>query len=158
MKNIYILKTKDREVNYDYFLDSDKGIMIDLSKCINNNLKLSDVRYLCDNVTSLNKKNDFYYINDCKYLEIGEVNKFIDCVFNELSSGILKEREYLCLEHHGKYSDRYKSYKKLLDEIDLKNYKIFGIPVEQYIKGNWNECDENSFITNIMIPIKKIKV
>ena len=153
--DICIEKIQDIKVGIEFIFDCDKGILIDLSKCINNeNLTISKVRYLCDNVTTMKEKNNDYYIDNLKYLDKYTTEKYQDEIFAELGRGLIKGRTYLCLEHQGKYIDRKKTYKKLLEYIKSNNYKISGIPVEQYIVGSWNEIDEEKFITNIMIPIE----
>lgn len=152
--NTYILEYSDRSVGINYFLDYSKGVIVDLSKCIESEkFMLSEAKYLCDNITSLKEKDNNYYIGRSKYLTKSETRKFLDESFDELGKGLLKNRTYLCLAHHGKYKNRIKTYKELLETIKLNNYKIVGIPIEQYIVGSWNQEDENKYVTNIMIPI-----
>lgn len=131
-----IYKTKlNMSDKYKYYLDSDKCVIADLSKCMEDkNMMLSEVKKLCDNVTSLN---------------LDEIKKY---ALESLDN--IDNKNYLCLKHIGKYIDRYKTYDKLLDEIKSKDYIICGLPIEQYIKGSWNELDENKYETNIMIPIE----
>ncbi|MCH5167738.1 MAG: hypothetical protein J1F35_07640 [Erysipelotrichales bacterium] len=151
---IYLYKAPKIKVGINYFLDCNKGVMVDFSECINcEKLMLSEVRYLCDNVTSLKLKDNYYYIGNYKYLSKSDVEKYLDETFDELSKGVLNYKTYLCLEHHGKYSDRKKAYKEILEMINYNHIKIAGIPIEQYIFGSWNQEDENKYITNIMIPI-----
>ena len=152
---IYILNEPDKEVGINYFLDSKKGIMVDISKCINS-ISLEQARYLCDNITNFEIKDDNYYLFDNYYLNSGDMKKYLDEIWNELSNGIIKKKNYLCLKHYGEYNDRYKTYEKLLLEINLKNYRISGIPIEQYIDGAWNKDDRSMYVTNIMIPIELI--
>ncbi len=156
MEKIYLLKTKNRKIGYDIFLDSEKGVIIDISKCLNNkSLMLSDVQYLCNNVTKLKKKNNNYYIGNSKFLNVKDTLDYINEAFLEMDNNIIDGKTYLCIDYIGNYHDRYKAYDKLLKVINLKKYRICGIPIEQYIDGNWNKKDENKYRTNIMIPIKK---
>ena len=151
----YTLKPIKMTYGFNYFLDSEKGVIVDISECLKDkNLMLSQVQDLCNNVTSLVKKDNYYYISDSKYLNILDVEKYIDEAFNEIGTDEAKNKNYIYLKHIGKYSDRYKTYEKLLNEIKKRNYRICGIPVEQYITGIWNENDEDKYETNIMIPVE----
>lgn len=51
-----LIKEIDRKTNFEFFLDYEKKVMLDFTQCFNNNFMLSHVRYLCDNVTSLEEK------------------------------------------------------------------------------------------------------
>ena len=156
MDKIYLIKTKTREIGYDIFLDYEKGVIVDISKCLNNkNLMLSHVQFLCDNVTKLKKRNNNYYIGSSKFLNIKDTINYINNAFVEMDNNAINSKTYLCIDYIGNYQNRYKAYDKLLKIISLKKYKITGIPIEQYIDGNWNKKDENKYRTNIMIPIKK---
>lgn len=134
MEKIYKVKLNMSD-KYKYYLDSDKCVIADLSECMKDkNIMLSEIEKLCDNVTNLNLK---------------ETKKYVDEKLDNINN-----KNYLCLKHIGKYLDRSKTYDKLLNEIKTKNYIICGLPIEQYIKGSWNEKDENKYETNIMIPIE----
>ena len=151
----YGLKMIKMSPGFNYFLDSEKGVIVDISECIKDkHLMLRQVEDLTHNVTSLVKKDDYYYIEGSKYLNTLDVDKYIEEAFNEIGNDEAKEKNYLYLKHIGSYKDRYKTYEKLLNEIKMRNYKICGIPVEQYIIGIWNETDEDKYETNIMIPIE----
>lgn len=145
-----IMIEKDRESNWKFFLDGEKGVLLDFSK---KNTMLFAARYLCDNVTALTMKNNAYYIDDYKYLDKDEMIKYIDETFDEIRNGVIKGHTYLCSEYHGKYSDIIQTYKQMLDEIKLKNYKIIGIPIEQYIDGSGYK-ENNDFVIKVMIPIR----
>lgn len=155
MDRTYTLKPLNMTSKFNYFIDCEKGIIVDISICLKDkNLMLSQVEKLCDNVTSLIKKDNDYYIGNSKYLSVDKVDKYIDEAFNEIGTDKAKNKNYLCLKHIGKYIDRCKTYEKLLNEIKSRNYIICGIPAEQYIIGIWNETDENKYETNIMIPVE----
>lgn len=151
-----LIKEKNRETDIKFFLDGNKKVILDFTQCFEKNLMLSQVRYLCDNVTELKEKDDGYYIGDYKYLEKNETKKYSDEAFNEIAKGFINAQTYLCLNHFGKYENINESYKKILEEIKSKKYKIVGIPTEQYINGSWNKNDETEYITKIMIPIKNL--
>ena len=151
----YGLKMVKMTPGFNYFLDSEKGVIVDISECIKDkHLMLSQVEDLANNITSLVKKDDYYYISDNKYLNALDTDKYIDEAFNEIGTDDAKEKNYIYLKHIGSYKDRYKTYEKLLNEIKKRNYKICGIPIEQYIIGVWNETDEDKYETNIMIPVE----
>lgn len=155
MNNRYSLKRMQMTSWFNYFLDSEKGIIVDISECLKNkNLRLFQVEELCDNIIGFIKKDNNYYIGNSKYLNVKDTDKYIDEAFDEIGTNKAKNKNYLCLKHIGKYDSRYKTYEKLLKEIKDRNYKICGIPVEQYVNGAWNEKDENKFETNIMIPVE----
>ena len=149
-----LIKENDRETNFKFYLDDAKKVMLDFSQCFGEVLRVSHVRYLCDNVTALEEKDDAYYIGDTKYLDKEETKKYLNEACNELSNSIIKGKTYLCIDHCGKYENINKTYKKILDEIKLKNYKIVGIPTEQYIDGSWNKENEKEYVIKIMIPIE----
>ncbi len=149
-----LIKEKDRKNNFEFFLDEKKKVMLDFSQCNKQNLMLSHVHYLCDNVTSLEEKNDAYYIYDYKYLDKDELNNYLNEAFDEISNDLIKAQTYLCFNYCGTYTNINKAYKKMLKEIKVKNYKITGIPIEQYIDGRWNKENEKDFVIKIMIPIK----
>ena len=146
-----ILTVPDIEVKHNFFFDDQKGVLVDLSLVIKegSNIKLSEVESICNNVTSFIKKNNYYYLDDYKYLSVDEMNKYMDELFKELDKNIIKGKKYLVLKHIGSYKN--KTYKKLFDIIDKNKYKIVGVPVEQYISGS----DKSKYVTNIMIPIEK---
>lgn len=151
----YSLKMVKMTSGFNYFLDSEKGVIADISECLKDkHLMLRQVEDLCNNITSLTKKEDYYYIEGNKYLNVLDTEKYIDEVFNEMGTDEAKEKNYIYLKHIGQYEDRYKTYEKLLNEIRKRNYKICGIPIEQYIKGVWNEEYQNKYETNIMIPVE----
>ena len=150
-----ILTVPDIEVKHNFFFDDEKGVLVDLSVVIkeDSNIKLSEVESICNNITRFVKKDNYYYLDDYKYLSVEEMNKYMDELFKGLNQNIIKEKKYLVLKHIGSYNDRYKTYKKLFDIIDKNKYKIVGVPVEQYISGSWCNVDESKYVTNIMIPI-----
>ena len=145
-----IIMEQDRKTECKFFIDGEKGVLLDFSK--KENIMLFTARYLCDNLTSLEEKNNAYYIEDYKYLDKVEMRNYLEEISNELKNGVIKGKTYLCSEHCGKYSDIVQTYKQILDEIKLKNYKIIGIPIEQYIDGNSNK-ENDDLVIKVMIPV-----
>lgn len=145
-----IIMERNRKTDNKFFLDGQKGVLLDFSK--KEDVRLFAVHYLCENVTALKEKNNAYYIDDSKYLDKDEMLKYLDEMFNELKDGVIKGKTYLCSDYCGKYSDIVETYKKILHEIRLNNYKIVGIPIEQYIDGGPDR--EKDYVIKIMIPIK----
>ncbi len=147
-----IVMEANRETEFKFFLDGDKGILLDFGKCKEKDgLMLSTVHYLCENIIALEIKNNAYYIDDYKYLDKEEMLTYLKEISTELSNGVKLEQTYLCAKHSGKYSDIKETYKKLMAEINLKKYKIIGVPVLQYVEGN---KEKENYVINVMFPIK----
>lgn len=60
-----------------------------------------------------------------------------------------------CIYHKGSYSNFPESYQYILKWISDNGYEIIDAIRERYIDGVWNTEDENNYLTEIMIPIKK---
>lgn len=150
-----IIIEKDYKIGFLCFLDDDKKVLLDFTKCFkHHSLMLSDVRFILNNATSLKKKNDAYYIKNYKYLPEEETENYLKKLFLEFESGKIKKQTYCCLNHYGKYEDIAKTYRKLLDMIKVNNYKIVGIPTERFLSGRWNKEKECDYVTKIMIPVQ----
>lgn len=147
-----VINESDRKSNFKFFLDGEKGVLLDFTK--EKNLMMSTVRYLCDNVTTIKEKDSSYYIDDYKYLDKNEMLKYIDETFDQIRNGVIKGQTYLCCDYFGNYVDIIKTYKKMLDEIRLKKYEIIGIPIEQCIDDSINKENNHIYVIRIMIPIR----
>ena len=66
-------------------------------------------------------------------------------------------KEAACIFHKGSYNYLPKSYEKLLTFIENNGYEIAGEIRESYIDGVWNKETENDWLTEIQIPVVKIK-
>ena len=146
-----LITKKDRQTGCQFFLAGEKGVLLDFTN--KENLMLSIVRYLGDNATALEEKDNAYYIDNYKYLNKAEFRKYLDEIATELGNEVIKEKTYLCSKHRGKYFDIKKTYKKILDEIKSKNYEIIGIPIEQYIDSSYDKIN-GEWVINVMIPIR----
>lgn len=151
LSELKIIMEKDRKTENKFFLDGDKGVLLDFSQ--KEDVRLFAAHFLCENVTSLQKKDNAYYIDDYKYLDKDEMLNYIEEISNEMKDGVIKGQTYLCADYCGKYLDIVQTYKKILDEIQLKNYKIVGIPMEQYIDGSKDQGD-GDFVVKVMIPVR----
>lgn len=142
-----------KENNMEYFFDDSIGIIKNYERCINNkNLMLSDIKKLSE-ITKLELKEGYYYINNNKYLSKEDYEKYVNKYFNEITEGLVDKDLYVVLRHIGPYDTIYKTYNKLLNAIKSEKKKIVGLPMEQFVCGRWNQEDENKYVTNIMIPI-----
>lgn len=61
----------------------------------------------------------------------------------------------ISVEHKGAYLNLSKAYAFALNYVKDKGYKIAGPIREVYIDGCWNEDNEDNYLTEIQIPIKK---
>ncbi len=150
-----IIRKKDQEVGWDYFLDEQNKVLLDFTACSNHkNIMLSDIQTLCNKATSLKEQNGAYFIDDYEYLPKEKTEKYERALFLELESGVIKGQTYCCLNHYGKYRDIAKTYQKVLDFIKLNNCQIVGLPRERFLNGRWDKENEDDYVTKIMIPIK----
>lgn len=62
-----------------------------------------------------------------------------------------------CILHRGLYEESYKSYEKLLDEIDKSEYERIGESYEYSILDFFSVKDEKDCLTEIVIPVKNKK-
>jgi len=61
----------------------------------------------------------------------------------------------VCIYHKGAYDNFRDSYKILLKYIEDNNYEIVDNARECYIDGCWNKTNEEDYLTEIQIPVKK---
>lgn len=67
----------------------------------------------------------------------------------------LEEIQAACIYHHGSYDTLHHTYASILSWIEKNGYQIDGQIRESYIDGVWNQEDENSWLTEIQIPVRK---
>lgn len=60
-----------------------------------------------------------------------------------------------CIYHRGSYNDFPHSYAAVLRYIEENGYEICGSIRESYIDGVWNQDEENEWLTEIQIPVKR---
>ena len=63
----------------------------------------------------------------------------------------------LCILHKGSYDLFREAYAFAYEWIKDNKYKIIGLSRESYIDGIWNKDDESEWLTEIQIPITKVK-
>lgn len=143
-----------KENNIEHFFDDRIGIIKNYERCMDNkNLMLSDI-YGLNDITKLELRNGYYYLDGNKYLNEGDYKRYVNKYFDEICNGLIDKELYVALRHIGPYDTIYKTYNKLLKLISDEKRKIVGLPMEQFICGRWNEKDENKYVTNVMIPIE----
>ena len=67
----------------------------------------------------------------------------------------LKPINAVCLYHKGSYNNLRDSYNIILKYIDENGYEITEFPRECYIDGCWNKENEEDYLTEIQVPVKK---
>ncbi|MDD4847868.1 MAG: MerR family transcriptional regulator [Bacteroidales bacterium] len=61
----------------------------------------------------------------------------------------------LCFQHYGPYQKFPESWAKIYAFLEENGYQIIDFPRFCYIDGIWNKEDENEWLTEIQVPIKK---
>jgi len=83
------------------------------------------------------------------YIELEKKSK------NELYH-IIPEGEYVCMYHSGPYEDTHITYKKMMKYIKEKNFEVVGDAIEDSLIYSFFAKDEQDFLTEIQIPIKRL--
>ena len=65
--------------------------------------------------------------------------------------------EAACIFHKGSYNTFHKSYEAVLNFIEENGYEICGNIRESYINGVWNKDTPDEWLTEIQIPVQKMK-
>lgn len=60
-----------------------------------------------------------------------------------------------CIFHKGSYHRFPESYKTVLQYIEDNGYEIAGTIRESYIDGVWNKENENDWLSEIQVPVRK---
>ena len=100
------------------------------------------------------------------YLESGYKNEDILVEICESVTAAKEEREGLyfrtlpeiqaaCIFHKGSYGTFSESYEAVLKYIEENGYEIAGAIRESYIDGVWNKDDEDEWLSEIQVPIRK---
>lgn len=100
------------------------------------------------------------------YLESGYKNEDILVEICESVTAAKEEREGLyfrtlpeveaaCIFHKGSYGTISESYEAVLKYIEENGYEIAGAIRESYIDGVWNKDDEDEWLSEIQVPIRK---
>lgn len=64
--------------------------------------------------------------------------------------------EAICIYHKGSFSKIGDAYSFIINFAKENGYEMNGLVREVYIDGVWNKDDEDDYLTEIQIPIKKI--
>lgn len=59
------------------------------------------------------------------------------------------------LLHKGSYNSLGETYSAIMEFIEKNNYEIIDYPRECYIDGVWNKDNEDDYLTEIEVPVKK---
>lgn len=119
---------------------------------------------------SLIKRNNFHmnknvmavYYDDCISFESDE--KLLDIevcapvsVNKEIHGKVRKFGGFKALSmiHYGKYETMIDSYRKMNEYIKENGYEICGPAVDNYLVDIVSTADENNYITELLIPIRK---
>lgn len=100
------------------------------------------------------------------YLESGYKNEDILVEICESVTAAKEEREGLyfrtlpeveaaCIFHKGSYGTFSESYEAVSKYIEENGYEIAGAIRESYIDGVWNKDDEDEWLSEIQVPIRK---
>lgn len=60
-----------------------------------------------------------------------------------------------CVLHRGAYADIPKAFAFIMNWIESNGYEIAGNYREQYIDGCWNRDNEDGYLTEVQIPVRK---
>lgn len=67
----------------------------------------------------------------------------------------LEPVEAVCTYHKGSYEHLPEAYAYIMKYIEDNNYEIIEHPRERYIDGIWNKENEEDWLTEIQVPIRK---
>ena len=56
--------------------------------------------------------------------------------------------------HYGSYDNMIEVYRKMIEYISKNGYEICGPAIDNYIVDIISTCDENNYVTELLIPIK----
>jgi effector-binding domain-containing protein len=74
-----------------------------------------------------------------------------DIIFKKIE----KVPESVCVLHKGPYNNLRDAYSFAFSWIEQNGYKVIDNPRESYIDGIWNKEDENEWLTELQIPVKR---
>ncbi|WP_240839175.1 MerR family transcriptional regulator [Acidaminobacter sp. JC074] len=82
---------------------------------------------------------------------------FIDTPAGGENEVVLDECLYICKQHYGSFSGLDTTYDDLLDYIEEAGYELAGDAIEIPIITTWSVSSENDYVTDVQIPVKKIR-
>lgn len=106
---------------------------------------------------------DYCYVNylDGEYKEKDFTIRYAQAVTEEGKSNDsikfekLKPIDAVCIYHKGAYERLGEAYSYIMKYIEENDYEIVECPRERYIDGIWNKENEEDWLTEIQVPIKK---
>lgn len=156
--NEFKIEIKDIPVSYVAYIRS-------IGPCTQKDFS---VRYC--NLISLMEKNKFHlsknvmalYYDDCISFEDKEKTQYDIEVCAPVSEtkeipGLVRKFggfKAVTTIHYGSYNNMVDTYKKMLKYIHENNYEICGPAVDNYLVDIISTCNENNYVTELMIPIK----
>lgn len=82
-------------------------------------------------------------------------NPSIKCITPDYCYVSYLDKEFKDTYHKGPYENLPSAYSFIMKYIEENNYEMIEAPRERYIDGIWNEKDENKWVTEIQVPVKK---
>lgn len=68
-----------------------------------------------------------------------------------------KAIDAVCIYHKGAYSNLRDSYNIIMKYIENNDYEVIANPRECYIEGCWGTENEEEYLTEIQVPVRKVK-
>lgn len=146
----------------DYIVYYKEGIIKDFSKI---------TEFILSSAEECTKTNPnikcvepgYCYVNylDKEYKEKDLKIRYAQAVTNEgipnetIKFEKLQPVEAACIYHKGSYSNLREAYSFILNWIEENNYQIAEPIRERYIDGMWNKENEDEWLTEIQVPIRK---
>ena len=139
-----------------------EGIISDFSK-INEFILSSAEECMSTNPNIKCIEPDYCYVNylDGEYKEKDIKIRYAQAVVEEgipnetIKFEKLKPMNAACIYHKGTYDSLPDIYAYLIKWIEENGYEVIESPREHYIDGIWNKEDQNDWLTEIQIPVKK---
>ncbi|WP_010293372.1 MerR family transcriptional regulator [Clostridium senegalense] len=146
-----------KECNEEYLILSDlnncsqKEIMMDVIKFV----KYCDENNIYDGypIGAIVRKSD---VENKKFNTLSKLFIKLDNKINNNKLFIKPSGKYVCINHKGDYESTYKSYEKILKFVKENNYKIIGDSYENTLLDFFALKNEEEYLTEIMIRVKKI--
>lgn len=144
-----VCATMQRRIeSYDclFELMPEMGALMEEAEC-----KCAVPEYCFTNYLEAGYKEENILVEVCQAV----TERKMDC--GELIFKEYEEVEVASIFHKGSYADFAKSYSAILKYIQDNGYRISGSIRENYIDGIWNKESEEEWLSEIQIPVAKIK-
>lgn len=124
----------------------------DLNTFVSGNSNYAHYSHSIEGVTVNHKE-----FNNDNYADLNSTFIFIKNYSGHEKESILSAGIYVCILHYGLYEKTHESYAPLIDFINKNHYKIIGDSVEIPLITAWAAKVEKDYVTEIQIPVRKIK-